>query len=88
MTEVERFNTIKSKVSDLTNRQIRLEERYKNEKERLEKLLKEVVDKGYDPKNLSEIRKTKEAELAKMLERLDADIKDIETKIVAIEGQA
>ena len=84
--ELERFNTIKAKIADLTGRKIRLEERHKTEKERLEKLLKEVSDKGYDPKNISEVRKAKETELIRLLEELETRTKDVETKLSAIEG--
>lgn len=87
MDETQRFLKIKDSIKDISGRKIRLEERFNSEKERLEKLLKEISDKGYDPKNLGEIRKTKETELATSLAALETMVSDAELKLDAIEGK-
>jgi len=83
--EVKKFTEIQESISSLSNKKIRLEERFKAEKTRLEALIKEITDKGYDPKKLSDIRSQKEEELKKQLEDLEAKIKDTQEKLNQIE---
>lgn len=83
--EAQRFTQIEAEIQTLSDKQIRLEERFKSEKARLEKVLKEVAEKGIDPKNITEIRKAKEAELLKALAEIEAAIKDTKEKLNAIE---
>ena len=85
MNELQKFTELKGKIDDLSNRKIRLEERLKNEKERLEKLIKEISDKGYDPRKLTEIKTGKEKELKETLDQLEALVTEISTKLTAIE---
>ena len=85
MNELQKFTELKGKIDDLSNRKIRLEERLKNEKERLEKLIKEISDKGYDPRKLTEIKTGKEKELKETLDQLEASVTEISTKLTAIE---
>lgn len=85
MDNAERFKEVTQKIGDLSSRKIRLEERLKSEKAQLEKLLKEVTDKGYDPKKLTETRKEKEAELEKQFNSIEAELKDLTQKISAME---
>ena len=42
MTEVERFIELKNKIETLSNEKIRFEERHKNERSKLEALVKEI----------------------------------------------
>ena len=83
--EVQRFTELQTKIKDLSDNRIRVEEKYKNEREKLEALLKEIADKGYDPTKLAEIKATKEAELKKSLEELEKTVEEVSTKLSAIE---
>jgi hypothetical protein len=78
--------SIKEATQTLSATKIRLEERYKSEKERLEKLIKVISEKGYDPKNISEIRKAKEAELEQKIKELEKQVNETTVKLNAIEG--
>ena len=86
MNDIEKFTELKTAVADISNKKIRLEERFNNEKDRLEKLLAQITAKGYDPKKLSEIRKQKEEELKKMVEDLQTKILETKAQLNAIEG--
>ena len=85
MNEVERFKKAKEEIDNLSDKKIRLEERFKNEKQRLEELISEISDKGYDPKKLTEIREKKETELKDLLEKLEASINETSKKLNLIE---
>ena len=80
----QRYIQIKEKIASLNTQKIRLDERFKAEKEKLEKLLKEITDKGYDPKKLPEIRAEKEDELKSLLDDLEKKTKEAEEKLNAI----
>lgn len=82
---IQKFMKIKEKVKALSDRKIRLEERFKGEREKLEKLLKEISDKGYDPKKLSEIRAEKEKQLKEGVEELEKKVRETEEKLNSIE---
>ena len=83
--QIQEFSKLKASVQELSSKKIRLEERYKNEKDRLEKLVKEISDRGYDPKKLAEIRKQKTDELTAKLTELREQITDVQSKLTAIE---
>ena len=85
MEEKERFNALMERAQKASDLKIRLEERFNAEKTRLEKLLKEISEKGFDPKKLSEIRQEKEAEAKKMLEEFETQLKNVEEQLSAIE---
>jgi len=85
MDETARFKKIKDEISNLSDQKIRLEERFKNEKTNLEKLLKEIKDKGYDPKKLSEIRKEKEKSLQELLTSMEKSVEETKQKLNLIE---
>lgn len=74
MNETEKFVQLKEKVTIISDQKIRIEERYNNSKAQLGKLVKEVTDKGYDPKKLSEIKEKKEKELKEEIEKLETEI--------------
>jgi predicted nucleic acid-binding Zn-ribbon protein len=86
MTDLEKFVSLKGSIKELSDKKIRLEERFKSEKDRLEKLLAEIQAKGYDPKRLSEIRKEKEDLLKTKLEELSSKVKETMVKLTAIEA--
>ena len=86
MGDIERFTQIEEKIKTLSNRKIRVEERYNNEKARLEKLLEEIKQKGFDPKNLSSIKDQKVAEFRQKIEELEAKAASISKALDAIEA--
>lgn len=86
MNEVERFQAIKSKRSQLSDKKIRLEERLRTEKEKLEELLKEISAKGYDPKNLFAIKQKKQEELKASLKNLEEKLQEISENLNAVEA--
>lgn len=85
MDETQRFKTIKDTVKTLGDQKIRLEERYKSEKERLEKLIGEITAMGYDPSNLPTIRKEKEDQLAQKLAGIEERVKKASEALKSIE---
>jgi len=86
MTEVERFAAIKEKTVKASESVIRIEERYKAERQKLEVLVKTITDKGYDPTKLAETKNAKAAELNQILTDLEKEINDILEKINTIEA--
>ena len=85
MDETARFLAIKSRIDTLSDEKIRVEERFKTEKKNLEALLKEITEKGWDPKKLSELKAQKEKELKEGLDKLDKMVSATEMKIKRIE---
>ena len=85
MDDIQKFNEIKEKFDQLTNKKIRFEERLNSEKERLEKILSEIKAKGYDPKNLSGIKEQKESELKAKLAEFTQKLSEAEKIINSIE---
>lgn len=85
MDDTQRFMQIKEDIDQMSDQKIRYEERFKTEKENLEKLLAEIKEKGYDPKNLTETRKEKEKQLEKLLEELETQVKETQEKLNLIE---
>jgi len=83
--EGQRYIQVKERINNLSTKKIRLEERFKAEREKLEKLLKEITDKGYDPKKLPEIRAEKEKQLKELLDDLEKKTKEAEEKLNTIE---
>jgi hypothetical protein len=86
MNEVERFKSIKEDIDRLSGQKIRLDERYQNQRQKLDELLKEIAAKGFDPQKLSEIREEKETELKKLLDELEQSVQKVEEELKAIEA--
>jgi len=86
MEEAQRFMELKGIVDQLSDKKIRLEERFKSEKKKLEKLLKEIAEKGYDPKKLSEIKEEKEQQLKKSMDDLEEKVRETSEKLNSIEA--
>jgi phage shock protein A len=84
--EIQRFAELKSKIKDVSDTKIRLDDRLKTEKEKLEKLLQEISAKGYDPTKLAEIRVQKKAELTQSLDELEKEVTNISAKLSEIEA--
>lgn len=85
MDESQRFNELKRKISSMSDQKIRLEERHKTERAKLETLLAEITAKGYDPQKLSTIRKEKEEQFQKMMAELEAKTQETMEKLNLIE---
>ena len=85
MDELQRFTTVKEKLDKLEKDKIRIEERFNNERIKLETLIKEIQDKGYDPNKLSEVLESKRVELNKTLTDIESMTAEIEQKLKAIE---
>jgi septation ring formation regulator EzrA len=86
MDAIQRFKELKEQIDKLSAHKIRIDERYKTEREKLEKILKEIASKGYDPTKLSEVKSLKESELTETLSDLEAKVKEISSKLNIIEG--
>lgn len=86
MDNVQRFKDLKEKIDTLSTEKIRIDERYKTERGKLEKLLKEIQGKGYDPTKLSETKALKEKELQAALADLETKVNEISSKLSSIEG--
>lgn len=86
MDEIQRFTAIKEKVAKASEIKIRLEERYKNEREKLEALIKDIQAKGYDPTKLADTKNAKTAELKGIIDTLETEIQDLFQKLSSIEG--
>lgn len=85
MDEVQRFTAIKEKTAKASESKIRLEERYKNEREKLEAMIKEIQAKGYDPAKLAETKNAKALELKGVLDALEKDVEELLLKLSTIE---
>ena len=81
----QRFAQIQEDIDQMSDKKIRLEERFKTEKENQEKLLAEITKKGYDPKKLSQTREEKEKELQQLLNELEKQVEETKDKLNLIE---
>lgn len=86
MNEVERFKQIKEKIQTLSSQKIRLDERYQNQRAKLDDLLKEITAKGFDPQKLSETREAKETELKSLLDEIEMEANKVESELKSIEA--
>lgn len=85
MDTVQKFSNLKEQIEKLTTHKIRIEERYKAEREKLEKLVKDITAKGYDPSKLAETKALKEEEFNKALAELEAKVNEVSSKISVME---
>jgi len=53
----------------------------KAKKEELAQVVKEIREAGYDPKHIAQERDQAKAELERMVEKLDADLSEVETAL-------
>jgi len=84
--KIERFQKLQKMASDLKTKKITLEAQYKTKKETLKELVKEVKDLGYDPNNLNQIIKDKEAELSNNIAAFEKEVTEVSNKLAEIEG--
>ena len=84
--KVQRFLKIQERLSKASESKIRVEERLKHEREKLEALVTEIKDKGYDPTKLSEIKQAKEQELLIALEEIEKETEEVTRKLSEIEN--
>ena len=85
MDEIQRFTAIKEKLDKLEKDKIRIEERFNNEKSKLEEVIKEISEKGYDPNKLSEILAAKQTELNTVLTEIEKTTAEITQQLSSIE---
>ena len=85
MDEIQRFTVLKEKTVKASESKIRLEERFKNERDKLEILIKEIQTKGYDPTKLTEIKNTKTQELKTVLDTYEKEVNELLQKLNDIE---
>jgi septal ring factor EnvC (AmiA/AmiB activator) len=86
MDDIQKFTELKKQIGNLSDRKIRIEERHKAERAKLETLIKEITSKGYDPQKLSSIREEKEKQLKTMLSELEIATKETTDKLNLIEA--
>lgn len=84
--KIERFQKLQKTASDLKTKKITLEAQYKTKKETLKELVKEVKDLGYDPNNLNQIIKDKEAGLSDKIAAFEKEVTEVSSKLAEIEG--
>lgn len=82
---IKRFKALSEAKATLSEKKVRAEERYKTEREKLEALVKEITDKGYDPQKLADILEQKTAELTKLLGEKETGMKAAAEKLQALE---
>jgi hypothetical protein len=85
MDEIQEFKNLKTLVAELSDKKIRVEERFKAEKARLEKVLTEITAQGYDPKKITEIRKQQQELFKSHVEKLRAKVQETKEKLNLIE---
>ena len=86
MDEVQKFEALKEKIDTLSQNKIRIEERFKAEKEKLEALIKEIESKGFDPQNLGTLKDRMEKDLGLELQKMDDVINILSDKLSSMEA--
>jgi len=86
MDEVKRFRELKESIESLKSQKIRLEERFNSKKERLESLINEITEKGYNPKELATVKQEKEESLRKTLDDIEDKVQTVSDKLNSIEA--
>jgi len=84
-TSLEKCKHLEERVSSVNESKIRLGEKYKAAKEKLNDVVKKSQDLGYDPKNLKEIKEKKQVELDANLNSLEKDVAEQEAILASIE---
>lgn len=78
--QIEHFKELNDKLKNVTEKKIRLEEQFRNKKQTLTELIKEIKDAGYDPTKLNDIIAEKE-------DSIKAAIKEFEEELQAVSAQ-
>ena len=84
-SEIEQFKELTDRAKSLGEKKIRLEEQYKNKKETLSTLLKEIKAAGYDPSKLKETIAEKEANLKSQIVAFEQEVDKVSSMIAKIE---
>ena len=84
-SEIEKFDALKIKHSELEKKKIRLEEQFKSKKERLAEIVKQIREEGHDPSKLKEIIEEKEATLKQSLDAFEKELEKASSELSAIE---
>jgi len=85
MTEIERFNSLKESIKVLSDKLIRIEERHRSEKERLQEIINRIAQKGYDPTKMNDIRSHKQQALDTALKTLESQVQELHGKVKEVE---
>ena len=83
--EIEKFKELTDRVKVLDEKKIRLEEQYKNKKETLTALLKEIKTAGFDPSKLKEIITEKDGQLKDQIASFEKEVEKVSLMISKIE---
>lgn len=83
--QIERFKELNDKLKNLSEKKIRLEEQFKNKKQTLTDLIKEIKAAGYDPTKLSEVIKEKEETLKNDISTFENELQTVSTQLAEIE---
>ena len=86
MDLTKRITEIQQKSQSLNEKKIRLQERLRSEKKKLTDLVKQIKEKGYDPKDLKKIKEQKEQELDKSLKTIEETLIKAEEILSEIES--
>jgi chromosome segregation ATPase len=85
-SEIDRFKELSDRVKNLDEKKIRLEEQYKNKKETLTALLKEIKTAGFDPSKLKETITEKEEQLKSQIASFEQEVEKVSSLIAKIEA--
>ncbi len=84
--EVKKFMDLCDTLKQLETKKIRLEEQFKNKKEMLTELVREIKAEGYDPNTLKDVIAEKEAELQNEVEAFEKALQTASTELAKAEG--
>lgn len=84
--DAEKFMRLQKLLKEYDTKKIRIEEQYKNKKEILSTLVKEIKDMGFEPKELAAVITKKEEEIKKAVEAFEAELNAVSSKLSKIEG--
>lgn len=77
----QRWSSLKEKRAELVSKRDTLKGRLEAEKEQLKKVVDEIKAKGYEPKELANVLKTKEQQLKQDLDEFEANIVAVEAAL-------
>jgi len=76
---------IHQKHQELNEKRITYQERLRLEQKKLDEVVSEIKEKGYDPKNLKKIHEDKERELEKVISEVEASLENAQKILEEIE---
>lgn len=89
MTEVDvgqRVLDLRQRISKVSAQKSKIEGELESKKKSLAQLVKEIKDKGYNPKKLKALREEKEQELVALCDETEAQLDEIELKLKDVRG--